>query len=113
VHQCSALDTLETMKSQPKPRSRKTTSVRQSVTLHAKLVAEVRRVANERHLTKSRALVELAQRGVDAGAEARENLNATYRRFVPEADPKRKDDAGKDLIRAIFGKESLAEDPVR
>ncbi len=101
------------MKAQAKPRSRKPRSIRQSVTLPAKLAAAVRRVAKERRLTNSRALVELAQRGVDAEAEARESLNATYRRFMSEADPKRKGDAGKDLIRAIFGKDALAEDPVR
>ena len=57
----------------------------------------------------SRALVALAQRGVEAEAAARENLNATYHRFM-EADPERKGEAGKDLIRAIFGKDAIAED---
>jgi len=60
----------------------------------------------------SRALVTLAQRGVDAEAAARENLNATYRRFMAETDSERKGEAGKDLIRAIFGKDAIAEDPL-
>jgi hypothetical protein len=60
----------------------------------------------------SRALVMLAQRGVDAEAAARESLKATYRRFMPEGDPVRKDEAGKDLIRAIFGKDAIAEDSI-
>jgi hypothetical protein len=60
----------------------------------------------------SRALVALAQRGVEAEAAARENLNAAYRRFVSEADPERKGEAGKDLIRAIFGKDAIAEDSI-
>lgn len=60
----------------------------------------------------SRALVVLAQRGVEAEAAARENLNATYRRFMAEGDPQRKGEAGKDLIRAIFGKDAIAEDPI-
>ncbi len=34
----------------------------------------------------SRALVVLAQRGVEAEAAARDNLNATYRRFISEAE---------------------------
>ena len=79
----------------------------------AQLAIEVERVARKRHLTRSRALVELAQRGVKAEAAAREQLNATYRRFMAEADPRRKGEAGKDLIRAIFGKDAIAEDPVR
>jgi len=69
-------------------------------------------VARTKHLTTSRALVVLAQRGAEAEAAARENLNATYRRFMAEADPERKGEAGKDLIRAIFGKDALAEDPI-
>jgi hypothetical protein len=84
--------------------------VRQSVTIPAQLAVEVERVARKKHLTMSRALVELAQRGVDADAAARASLNATYRRFLAEADRERKDEAGKDLIRAIFGKDAIAED---
>jgi hypothetical protein len=40
------------------------------------------------------------------------NFDATYRRFMSAADPERKGQAGKDLIRAIFGKDAIAEDPV-
>jgi hypothetical protein len=60
----------------------------------------------------SRALVVLAQRGVEAEAAARARLNETYRRFMVENDPQRKNEAGKDLIRAIFGKDAIAEDSV-
>lgn len=98
------------MKSRAKSSSRKAASVRQSVTMPAQLAIEVRRVAKERHLTTSRALVELAQHGIEAEAESRENLNAAYGRFMAESDPKRKGEAGKDLIRSIFGKDALAED---
>jgi hypothetical protein len=100
------------MNSRVKSSSRKAASVRQSVTIPAQLAVEVRRVAKERHLTTSRALVELAQRGVEAEAESREDLNATYVRFMAEGDPKRKSEAGKDLIRSIFGKDALAEDSI-
>jgi len=40
-------------------------------------------------------------------------MKATYERFMNERDPIRKGEAGKDLIRAIFGKGAVAEDPVR
>lgn len=86
------------------------TSVRQSVTIPAKLAAEVKRVAKTNNLTMSKALVVLAQRGVDAEAAARENLKETYQRFIAESNPKRKEDAGKDLIRAVFGADAIAED---
>jgi len=44
-------------------------SVRQSVTIPAGLASEVRRTAKEQHVTMSRALVALAERGVRAEAE--------------------------------------------
>ena len=100
------------MKSRAKSRSRKSSSVRQSVTIPASLASEVRRVAKEKHLTMSRALVVLAQRGLEAETAARENLNVSYHRFLSETDPGRKDEAGRNLIRAIFGKDAIAEDPV-
>ena len=100
------------MKRPSKARTRTTVSVRQSVTIPAQLAIEVERVARKKHLTMSRALVVLAQRGVEAEAAARKSLNATYRRFMSEADPEREGEAGKDLIRAIFGKDSIAEDSI-
>jgi len=100
------------MKRPSKAATRTAPSVRQSVTIPAQLAIEVERVARKKHLTMSRALVVLAQRGVEAEAAARDSLNATYRRFISEADPARKGDAGKDLIRAIFGKDAIAEDSI-
>lgn len=101
------------MRSRSKPRSAKGSSVRQSVTIPASLAAQVRRVAKERRLTMSRALVTLAEHGIEAEAAARANLNMAYRQFMAEGDPRRKEVAGKDLIRAIFGNDAIAEDPVR
>jgi hypothetical protein len=87
-------------------------TVRQSVTIPAPLVATVRRVAKQRHLTMSRALVSLAERGARAELDAKRNLTATYKRFLDEQEPARKNEAGKDLIRAVFGKDAIAEDTV-
>jgi hypothetical protein len=77
------------------------------------LAAEVRRIAAERNLTVSRALVTLAERGVQAEQDAKKKLNTAYRRFLKEQEPSKKDQAGKDLIRAIFGKDAIAEDSIR
>jgi hypothetical protein len=90
-----------------------TRSIRQSVTIPATLVSAVRRAAKEQHLTMSRALVSLAERGVRAEAEAKEQLKSSYDRFLAENNPVRKNAAGKDLIRAIFGKDAIAEDSIR
>jgi hypothetical protein len=84
--------------------------VRQSVTIPAPLAAEVRRVAKQRHLTVSRALVSLAERGVRAERDAERELKAAYHRFMREQDPVLKEETGKDLMRAIFGKDAIAED---
>ena len=92
------------------PGSTRSKAIRQSVTIPAPLVREVRRVAKERQLTLSRALVALAERGVQAELDAKENLQATYRRFMKEQEPALKEEAGKDLIRAVFGKDAIAED---
>ena len=90
-------------------RAARAKAVRQSVTIPAPLAADVRRVAKERHITMSRALVSLAERGVRAELESKENLNAAYKRFKNEREPARKNEAGKDLVRAIFGKEAIVE----
>src|SRR5258708_6944229 len=87
-------------------------SIRQSVTIPATLQADIRRVAKERHVTMSRALVDLAERGVRAEAEAKRQLKSAYRAFIAEVEPERKNAAGRDLIRAIFGKDSIAEDSI-
>ncbi|MBI1786120.1 MAG: hypothetical protein HYR60_01035 [Acidobacteria bacterium] len=60
----------------------------------------------------SRALVSLAERGVRAELGEKENLKVTYKRFMDEREPASKNKAGKDLVRTIFGKDAIAEDPV-
>jgi hypothetical protein len=79
----------------------------------AQLAREVRRVAKERNVTMSRALVTLAERGVEAEAAARARLAGAYEQFMAEGDPTRKSQVGEDLIRAIFGRAAIAEDPLR
>ena len=88
-------------------------SVRQSVTIPAALATEVQRLAKERRVTISRALVALAERGVRAEADAKAQFKASFRRFIDEKDPVVKNEAGLDLIRSIFGTDSIAEDSIR
>lgn len=63
-------------------------------------------------MTVSRALVVLAERGLRAEEEAKQQLKAAYRNFLEESEPERKNEAGRDLIRTIFGKHSIADDSV-
>ncbi len=58
-------------------------------------------------------MVVLAEKGVEAEAATRENLDNAYHRFLSEGDAEGKVEAGKNLIRAVFGKTAIAEDPVR
>jgi hypothetical protein len=46
---------------------------------------------------------------VEAEAAARAELNAAYRRFMSEADPERNTGAGKVLVRAVFGRDAIAD----
>ena len=89
---------------------RREKSVRQSVTIPAGLAAQLRKVAKERHLTMSGAMVSLAEQGIRSERQAKENLRVAYRRFMEEREPARKEAAGRDLVRAIFGTDALAED---
>ena len=86
--------------------------MRQSVTIPAPLALEVRRMAEARKITMSRALVTLAEQGVEAEAAARARLGAVYERFMA-ADGAKKNEAGKELMQAIFGRDAVAEDPLR
>ena len=101
------------MQTRRKPAAkRKAASIRQSVTMPAVLAREVRRVAKERKVTMSRALVTLAERGVEAEAAARARLTTAYDQFMAEGDPAKKSEVGEDLIRSIFGRAAIAEDPL-
>jgi hypothetical protein len=57
--------------------------------------------------------IRTAERGVKAELEAKEQLKNSFSRFLAENDPARKNEAGKDLIRAVFGKDAIAEDTIR
>jgi hypothetical protein len=55
----------------------------------------------------------MAERGVRVKRNANEVLRSTYRKFVTEKGPSKKEEAGKKLIRVVFGKDAIAEDPIR
>jgi hypothetical protein len=96
----------------PRTKTTPAKSLRQSVTLPATLAAQVRRVAKQDRLTMSRAIVALTERGIRAEAEAKAQLKSSYNRFLTESEPDKKNAAGRDLIRSIFGKDAIAEDSV-
>lgn len=83
-------------------------AVRQSVTIPEALAEEVRRLAEEKRLTFSGAVVFLAERGAKAEREAQKNLRRSYRNYMKEHDPEKKLKAGDDLIRSVFGTDAIA-----
>jgi hypothetical protein len=52
-------------------------------------------------------------RRIEAESAAKAGLKSAYESFLSEADETRKTEAGKDLIRSIFGKDPIAEDSIR
>ena len=82
--------------------------IRQSITIPTALADEARRVAQQKHLTFSAALVFLAERGARAEQEAELTVRRNYRRYLKEQDPAKKLQAGDDLIRSIFGADAIA-----
>jgi hypothetical protein len=59
-------------------------------------------------VTMDRALVTFAE----AEAAARIRLTSSYDQFITETDPAKKSEVGEELIRSIFGRVALAEDPI-
>lgn len=90
------------------PRSGATKSVRQSVTLPVALYTEVRRFARQQNVSQSRALIDLAARGLRAETEARDRLESAYEAFLASNETADKVNAGRELIRAVFGNAALA-----
>jgi len=60
------------------------------VSIPAPLAAAVRRVAKERQLTLSRAIVTLVEPGVRAERDAKASLNKAYRDFLAAKEPSKK-----------------------
>lgn len=82
------------------------------VDLPRPLREEAQRIANEENWTLSKAIVFLAQCGVEARRSAEQELKRSYERLINEKDPGEKAEARRDLVRAIFGPDSVAKDQV-
>ncbi len=80
------------------------------VTLPPQLWEEVQRIAGEHNWSTGEAIVFLARVGAASQHRAQENLRLRYRQFMDETDPEKQSRAGDEMIRAIFGPESVAKD---
>ena len=78
-------------------------TVRQSVSLPAKIAAQVRTLAKTRRLSSNRMLVELIENGIEAEKRKQQEFFELAERFRTTTDPKEAQRLGDKLGRMVFG----------
>lgn len=78
-------------------------AVRQSVSLPAKTVAQVRSLARTRKLSANRMLVELIENGIEAEKRKQKEFFELAEKFRTAADPEEAKRLGDALGRMAFG----------
>ena len=78
-------------------------SVRQSISLPAKIAAQVRTLAKTRRLSSSRMLVELIENGIEAEKRKQQEFFELAEKFREAADPEEAKKLGDKLGRMVFG----------
>ena len=79
-------------------------SIRQSVTLPAKVATQVRSMAKRRRLSANRMLVELVEEGIVAKREKEKAFFELAERFRSAEDPKEVERLGEELGQMVFGR---------
>ena len=78
-------------------------AVRQSLSLPAKVAAQVRTLAKTRRLSSNRMLVELIENGIEAEKRKQQDFFELAERFRSATDPKEAKRLGDKLGRMVFG----------
>ena len=78
-------------------------TVRQSVSLPAKVASQVRTMAKSRRLSATRMLVELIENGIEAEQRKQQEFFDLAKRFRNETDPEAARRLGDQLGRMVFG----------
>ena len=78
-------------------------TVRQSVSLPAKIATQVRSMAKTRRLSANRMLLELIENGIEAEKRRQQEFFELAERFRSESDPEEAKRLGDQLGRMIFG----------
>ena len=84
-------------------RNAESKTVRQSVTLPAKVASQVRTMAKSRRLSATRMLVELIEYGLEAEKRKQQEFFDLAERFRNENDPEAAKRLGDRLGRMVFG----------
>jgi len=77
--------------------------VRQSVSLPAKIAAQVRALAKNRRLSSNRMLVELIENGIEAEKRKQQEFFELAERFRNTTNPEEAKRLGDKLGRMVFG----------
>lgn len=78
-------------------------TVRQSVTLPAKVAAQVRTIAKRRRLSASRMFVELLEEGIESRKQKEKEFFELAGRFRAAVDPDEASRLGDKLGKMVFG----------
>ena len=78
-------------------------AVRQSVSLPAKVAAQVRTLARTRRLSANRMLVELIENGIEAEKRKQHEFFDLAERFRGATDPEEVKRLGEQMGRMVFG----------
>ena len=78
-------------------------TVRQSVSLPAKLASQVRTMAKSKRLSATRMLVELIENGIEAEKRKQQEFFDLAERFRNESNPDAAKRLGDELGRMVFG----------
>ena len=78
-------------------------TVRQTVSLPADTARQVRRMAEKRHLSANRVIVELLEEGMEARRRRQREFFDLAQRFRSATDPNEVERLGNDLGRMVFG----------
>jgi hypothetical protein len=77
--------------------------VRQSVSLPARIAAQVRSLAKTRKLSSNRMLVELIENGIEAEKRKQQEFFELAEKFRSTKDPEQAKRLGDELGRMVFG----------
>ncbi len=83
-------------------------TVRQSISLPAKIAAQVRNLAKTRKLSSNRILVELIENGIEAEKRKYQEFLKLAERFRNADDPEEAKRLGDELGRMVFGGSCLS-----
>lgn len=78
-------------------------TVRQSVTLPARVAKRVRSLARERRTSASRILLELIESGLEAKERERQHFHHLVERLAQSTDPAEQGTLKEELARLTFG----------